>query len=214
MLRLFGKSSFSLIFHIKMSRKRGVESGRRRSMTPNVFFEFHIRILKVIWWRSKKKLVGLEITGPYLLKSILSCTILLIWYLYTAPYPFNAKLQLLASITNITVFLSFYEYNKMWGLTVYINIPRKGRFSYILFLVKDGDFACVTSTICSRSFLNRPHTSHFTRYRFVVVPAKRMRWKKFSHLLSGPTWCDEVILVEQLLIKVWNFTSHKISHLY
>ena len=50
-----------------MSRKVGVESGRRRSMTPKFFFEFHIRILKVIYCRSKK-FIGLEITGPYLLK--------------------------------------------------------------------------------------------------------------------------------------------------
>ena len=31
-----------------MSGKEGVESGRRRSVTPNFFFDFHIRILKVI----------------------------------------------------------------------------------------------------------------------------------------------------------------------
>ena len=37
-------------------------------MTPN-FFKFHIRILKVIFCRSKKTFVGLEITGPYLLKT-------------------------------------------------------------------------------------------------------------------------------------------------
>ena len=38
-----------------VSRKDGVESGRRRSMTPD-FFKFHIRILKEICWRSKKNL--------------------------------------------------------------------------------------------------------------------------------------------------------------
>ena len=34
------------------------------------FFEFRIRILKVICCRSKKKFVGLEITGPYLLSKL------------------------------------------------------------------------------------------------------------------------------------------------
>ena len=42
-----------------MSRKEGIESGRRRSMTPNFYFEVHIRMLKVICCRSKKKFVGL-----------------------------------------------------------------------------------------------------------------------------------------------------------
>ena len=41
--------------------------GRRRSMTPDFFFEFHIRILKVICCRSKKKFVGLE------MKTIIYC---------------------------------------------------------------------------------------------------------------------------------------------
>ena len=45
------------------------QSGRRRSVTLDFFFEFHIRILKVICWRSKKKFGGLEMTGPYLLKT-------------------------------------------------------------------------------------------------------------------------------------------------
>ena len=35
---------------------------------PRFFFEFHIRILKVICCRSKKKFLGLEITGLYILK--------------------------------------------------------------------------------------------------------------------------------------------------
>ena len=34
-----------------------------------IFFEFHIKILKVIFCRSKKKFVGLEITGSYLLNT-------------------------------------------------------------------------------------------------------------------------------------------------
>ena len=38
-------------------------------MTPN-FFKFHIRILQVICCKSKKKCVGLEITGPYLFNNI------------------------------------------------------------------------------------------------------------------------------------------------
>ena len=45
-------------------------SGRRRSVTPNFFFEYRIRILKVICRRrksSKKDFLGLEITGPNLL---------------------------------------------------------------------------------------------------------------------------------------------------
>ena len=50
-----------------MSRKEGIESGRRLLVTP-FFIEFHIRILKVISYRSKKKIVVLKITGPYLLK--------------------------------------------------------------------------------------------------------------------------------------------------
>ena len=37
------------------------------SRWPPIFFEFHIKILKVICCISKKKFVGLEITGPYLL---------------------------------------------------------------------------------------------------------------------------------------------------
>ena len=43
-------------------------SGRKWSVTPNFFFEFHIRIVKVICWREKiirKNILGLEITGPY-----------------------------------------------------------------------------------------------------------------------------------------------------
>ena len=45
-------------------------SGRRRSVTPNFFFEYRIRILKVICRRrksSEKDFLGLEITGPSLL---------------------------------------------------------------------------------------------------------------------------------------------------
>ena len=42
---------------------------------PPIIFEFHIRILKVICCRSKKKFVVLEITGPYLLNmTYLLCT--------------------------------------------------------------------------------------------------------------------------------------------
>ena len=37
-------------------------------MTPDFFFKFQIRILKVICCRSNREIVGLEITGPYLLK--------------------------------------------------------------------------------------------------------------------------------------------------
>ena len=60
--RFSEKSSFSLI----ISPKRRGRTWATKVGDPRFFFEFHIRILKVISCR--KKYVGLEIRGPYLLK--------------------------------------------------------------------------------------------------------------------------------------------------